>query len=240
MTLKLTLLPLLVLTAGTANALPNHPNPLPQLMQPLNNLNKPHEVLTTPCPAHQPQPQNSPPRLNISYGQCYHLIHPDFGPLVNSTWGNSAVPFQWLAFKQYHEPRRLQVCRTEYCDDDEGFVKNHGTFYLRDLGGSPMSHWQPRFLNVFEGVPSQVWPDAQDTQGKRARFTASAVAHGDWLRVQVVDSATGYNGLHVNSDSWPEHSYVYTDRVENSLSFWFVRCDGHGGDDDVEEEEEAD
>ncbi|RAH42387.1 uncharacterized protein BO95DRAFT_466858 [Aspergillus brunneoviolaceus CBS 621.78] len=227
MTSKL-LIASLILTASTANALPNHPNPLEQLMQPLNNLNNPHEVLTTPCPDPQHQPQNHPHWLDISYGQCYHLIHPDFGPLVDSTWGLSAAPFQWLAFKQGHKPRRLQVCRTEHCDDDDvGAVENHGTFYLRDLRGSPKTQWQPRFLNVFEGLSSQVWPDAHDGQGKRARFTASAVAHGDWLRLRVVESATGYNGLHVNSDSWPEHSFVYTDRVENSLSFWFVRCDGH-------------
>ncbi|PYH85106.1 hypothetical protein BO82DRAFT_199421 [Aspergillus uvarum CBS 121591] len=233
MTIKLPLLALLILTASPAIALPNNPGPLQQLMDPQHH---PQEQPITPCPAHQHQ---QPHNLYITYSQCYHLIHPDFGPLVDSTWGNDAQPWQWLAFKQGQTPRRLQVCRTVDCDDDDGPVENHGTFYLRDLRGSPKSQWAPRFLNVFEGLQSQVWPDAQDGLGKRARFTASTVPHGDWLRLRLAESSSGFNGLHVNSDSWPEHSYVFTDRVDNSLSFWFVRCDGkHDGDDNAEGKED--
>ncbi|RAH86003.1 hypothetical protein BO86DRAFT_375559 [Aspergillus japonicus CBS 114.51] len=235
MTFRIALIALLILTAHPATTLPNHPD-LPQ--QPMDPQHHPEKQPTAPCPDHQ---HHQPHNLPITYGQCYHLIHPDFGPLVDSTWGNDAQPWQWLAFKQGQTPRRLQVCRTADCDnaDDAGPVANHGTFYLRDLRGSPKSQWAPRFLNVFEGLPSEVWPDAQDGQGKRARFTAAAAARGDWLRLRVAESASGFNGLHVNSDSWPEHSYVFTDRVDNSLSFWFVRCDGgHDGDDDDEEEEE--
>ncbi|PYI29492.1 hypothetical protein BP00DRAFT_417152 [Aspergillus indologenus CBS 114.80] len=223
MTFKLALLALLILTTPTHRTQNTHPQEQP---------------IPGPADHQHHQPHNLP----ITYGQCYHLIHPDFGPLVDSTWGNDAQPWQWLAFKQGHTPRRLQVCRTVDCDDDDddaGPVANHGTFYLRDLRGSPKSQWAPRFLNVFEGLPSEVWPDAQDGQGTRARFTAAAAARGGWLRLRVAESASGFNGLHVNSDSWPGHSYVFTDRVDNSLSFWFVRCDGgHDGDDEEEEEED--
>ncbi|RAH49734.1 uncharacterized protein BO95DRAFT_504911 [Aspergillus brunneoviolaceus CBS 621.78] len=218
MTFKSTLLFSLTVLSSSALTLPNSVTPLQQTL--LDQDPPPCDISS---PETQMQQQDTTAvhdsQLGIHYGQCYNLIHPDLGPIVDSTWGAWAQPWQLLTFKEGSIQRRFQVCRNTDCESGGPVGEDEG-FYLRDLSGSPKSQRHPAFLAFLDlGAQSQLWPYANDNLGRLAVFQGAPT--GNAVRLRLKESAHGFNGLHVNSNGWPGHSYVFTDRQHNGLTLGF-------------------
>ncbi|PYH75903.1 hypothetical protein BO82DRAFT_407640 [Aspergillus uvarum CBS 121591] len=198
MTFKSILLVSLTVLFSGALTLPNSLDPLQQTLL---------DQDPPPCGASSPEPQMQQGDTPIS------------GRSWTARWGAWAQPWQLLAFKEGSMQRRFQVCRNTDCEF-RGPVKEDDGFYLKDLNGSPNSQRHPAFLAFLDlGAQSQLWPYANDNLGRLAVFKGSPT--GNAVRLRLKESAHGFNGLHVNSNGWPGHSYVFTDQQHNGLALRF-------------------